>query len=610
MAIPRSRWLVAGVIVITFLLWSRWSSSSLASEYDHTGLLPPDFEKHPVPDPDPNFFWRRIKTSHPVESFRPLPAGPPQSSPPLPRVQAASFGGGGFSSTRATRLARRKAVRETFSRAWDSYKMFAWLRDEVTPITGQKRDPFGGWGATLIDSLDTLWIMGMRREFEIAVAAVDRDISFETTGAREVNVFETTIRFLGGLIAAYELSGDGRLLAKARDAGDMLYAAFDTPNRLPVTRWDIRAARQQGTEAQAASADTLLAELGSLSMEFTRLSQLTGDPKYFDAVQRIGELLAAAQDKTKIPGLWPVHVDAAAQDFDVGSEYSLGGMADSTYEYLPKMVALLGDTQSIYGDMYLKSMRAAREHLLYRPMTPKGDDVLFFGNAQVTRTNGKMDVKLDTEATHLTCFAGGMLALGGRLFADDEHLAVAGRLTRGCVWAYASTPTGVMPELAHLQACPSPDGDPCPWSDARWHEGVIARSSRADVKKTVADERLPPGFTSIPDRRYILRPEAVESVFVMYRVTGDAYWQDRAWDMWLAIDRLTTCELANSAVADVCPRDGEAPAKMDSMESFWMGETLKYFYLIFSEPELVSLDEWVFNTEAHPFRRWTGAKGA
>jgi len=38
------------------------------------------------------------------------------------------------------------------------------------------------------------------------------------------------------------------------------------------------------------------------------------------------------------------------------------------------------------------------------------------------------------------------------------------------------------------------------------------------------------------------------------------------------------------------------------MESFWMAETLKYFYLIFSEPELVSLDDFVFNTEAHPLR--------
>lgn len=41
----------------------------------------------------------------------------------------------------------------------------------------------------------------------------------------------------------------------------------------------------------------------------------------------------------------------------------------------------------------------------------------------------------------------------------------------------------------------------------------------------------------------------------------------------------------------------------NKMESFWTAETLKYFYLVFSTPDMIDLDEWVFNTEAHPFRR-------
>jgi mannosyl-oligosaccharide alpha-1,2-mannosidase len=45
------------------------------------------------------------------------------------------------------------------------------------------------------------------------------------------------------------------------------------------------------------------------------------------------------------------------------------------------------------------------------------------------------------------------------------------------------------------------------------------------------------------------------------------------------------------------------PVKKDSMESFWMAETLKYFYLIFAEPDLISLDDYVLNTEAHPLKR-------
>ena len=98
-------------------------------------------------------------------------------------------------------------------------------------MSGRQRNPFGGWAATLVDALDTLWIMGMRDEFYEAVAAAEA-IDFSVTAMASVNIFETTIRYLGGFIAAYDLSGDKRLLVKAVEVGDMVYKAFDTPNRI------------------------------------------------------------------------------------------------------------------------------------------------------------------------------------------------------------------------------------------------------------------------------------------------------------------------------------------------------------------------------------------
>ncbi|KAL3953307.1 hypothetical protein ACCO45_013250 [Purpureocillium lilacinum] len=468
-----------------------------------------------------------------------------------------------------TRLTRRDTIKRAFSRSWKAYKEHAWLRDEVKPITGKPVDTFGGWGATLVDSLDTLWIMGFREEFSLAVQAVSNNISFRTTEAETINVFETTIRFLGGLLGAYDLSGDTRLLSKAQDVGDMLYKAFDTPNHLPVTRWDIHAAGRG--ETQTAHGNTLLAELGSLSMEFSRLSIVTGNPKYYDAVQHISELLAASQMKTKVPGLWPIVVDAAREEFDLGSDYGLGGMSDSTYEYLPKMAALLGQKTGIYADMYLRSMETSNRHLLFRPMTPKGDDILFPGSLHASRSNNQVSTTLDPSAGHLTCFVGGMLAVGGQIMSNKTHVELADKVTKGCIWAYSS-----------------------------FGRVGFQRGRRDKARRGAA---TPPSFTKIPDARYILRPEAVESIFVMYRVTGDPAWQDAAWRMWNAIDELTHTELANTAVWNVNPKHGEEPGKADSMESFWLGETLKYLYLVFSEPELVSLDDWVFNTEAHPFRR-------
>jgi len=81
----------------------------------------------------------------------------------------------------------------------------------------------------------------------------------------------------------------------------------------------------------------LVAEIGSLSLEFTRLSQLTGDAKFFDAVQRISDRFEQAQSKTKLPGMWPVLVYPQQADFGGDGGFTLGAMAVSVYEYLPKV---------------------------------------------------------------------------------------------------------------------------------------------------------------------------------------------------------------------------------------------------------------------------------
>jgi mannosyl-oligosaccharide alpha-1,2-mannosidase len=88
---------------------------------------------------------------------------------------------------------------------------------------------------------------------------------------------------------------------------------------------------------QEASENMLVAEIGSLTLEFTRLNQLTGDPRYFDAVQRIMDIFDAQQSRTKLPGMWSVVVNAKTEDFMGGTSFTIGGMADSLYEYLPKV---------------------------------------------------------------------------------------------------------------------------------------------------------------------------------------------------------------------------------------------------------------------------------
>lgn len=231
------------------------------------------------------------------------------------------------------RLDRQKQVREAFQHAWKGYKDNAWMHDELKPLSGGHKDPFVGWAATLVDGLDALYIMGLHDEFENAVKAVEF-INFSRPNSERVPVFEVTIRYLGGLLSAYDISGAKYplLLKKADELGELLYESFKTPTGIPVPYfwWD------KPTDHLTGENGVLVAQIGSLSLEFTRLAQLTGKKKYYEAISKITGYLEEGQRKTQIPGLWPSQVDTTGPSFD-GSAFTLGAWADSLYEYLPKV---------------------------------------------------------------------------------------------------------------------------------------------------------------------------------------------------------------------------------------------------------------------------------
>ncbi|CAK3976026.1 glycoside hydrolase family 47 [Lecanosticta acicola] len=580
------------VVVLFFLGHFREGIVSTARiRYD--AIFPSATKQHP----DGRFHWSDVPVHYPVQSLTSLPTAKPQK---LPKVQFS------FPTETAEHAAIRKqrqaVVKAAFERCWVAYKYFAWMKDEVTPINGQFRNGFGGWAASLVDSLDTLWIMGFKDEFEEAVtAAMDIDLGVATM--ETINVFETTIRHLGGLLSAYDLSGDKRLLEKAKEFGEMLLKAFDTPNRMPITRWKPQEALAGKQEADDV---VLVAEIGSLTMEFTRLSQLTGDMRWYDAVDRIMRIFVKQQDETHLPGMFPVVVNAKETDFTRDTLFTLGAMSDSFYEYLPKMHALLGGAEPMYSKLYTRSMQTATRYNLWKPMTPDNADILLSGNVKAEMGQPP---SLEAQGQHLVCFAGGMFALGGKLLEQPDHVKIGQKLTDGCIWTYRALPMGMMPEVFNMVPCPSRTGE-CKWDDEEWKEAVVKQNDRGGMPAdVVANElRIAKGFSAIGDRRYILRPEAIESVFILYRTTGEQYLPEAAWEMFQAIVNATETHIANAALADITYTKEElaaqhAQVQMDSMESFWMAETLKYFYLVFSEADVMNLDEWVFNTEAHPFRR-------
>lgn len=175
--------------------------------------------------------WSSMQENYPVTSTIQLPEGSPK---PIPRIQH-EFAPES-EEERALRENRLEAIKGEFLHAWAGYRDNAWLNDELTPLSGKSKNPFCGWAATLVDSLDTLWIMGLTEEFENAVKAVE-EIDFTTSIRNDIPLFETVIRYLGGLVAAFDVSGGKYtiLLDKAVELADILMGAFDTLNRMPLT---------------------------------------------------------------------------------------------------------------------------------------------------------------------------------------------------------------------------------------------------------------------------------------------------------------------------------------------------------------------------------------
>lgn len=109
------------------------------------------------------------------------------------------------------------------------------------------------------------------------------------------------------------------------------------------------------------------------------------------------------------------------------------------------------------------------------------------------------------------------------------------RLARGCAWAHDAMPQGIMPEVFTLIPC-EPDAA-CEWNETRWLEET--------------SDGLPRGFTGHPDLRYLLRPEAIESIFILYRITGSRDLPEIAWHMFEAVERATETFYGHSAIEDV-----------------------------------------------------------
>jgi len=385
--------------------------------------------------------------------------------------------------------------------------------------------------------------MGFKKEFQDARDWVAKNLNLSQRSQR-VSLFELNIRILGGLLGAYELSKDKMFLDKAADLGKRCLPAFDTPTGLPHPQITVS---NGATYNSWTGDDSLLAELGTLQLEFRQLSVLTGNPVFRRKVENVYKALRN-KDRN---GMFPTKFNRNS-----GREsgyYTFGGLSDSFYEYLLKMWLQGGRTEPKWRTMYDKAIDGMVT-LLKRKA-----GVTYVGQQQGGRHVAKME--------HLACFVPGMLALGAHTSADPSSVRSkrdmlnAKALTYTCHKMYESFPAKLSPE------------------SVRFRNGKMY--SDGDY--------------------YILRPEAAESMFVLHSITGHPVFRDWSWRMFEAIELKCKTKHGYGNYGNV-NQANRSPD--DRAESFFMAETLKYLYMIqlpIGHPSRIDINKFVLNTEAHPF---------
>ncbi len=280
-------------------------------------------------------------------------------------------------------------VKQEFLHAWNAYKQHAWGYDELRPLTkGSRNWHEASLLMTPVDSLSTMYVMGLREEADKTREYIAQNLRFDHD--IEVKNFEITIRVLGGLVSSYQLSGDKRLLALADDLGQRLLPAFNSKTGMPYMYVNLKTGAVRGEVSN-------LAEIGTLLIEFGALGKLTGKPVYYEKAKRA--LVELYNRRSKI-GLVGSTINVETGEWVNKTSHISGGI-DSYYEYLLKCWKLFGDSDC--KEMWQQSITAMNKHVAHEATSG-----LWY--AQVDMDTGQ---RIATRFGALDAFMPAVLAIGG-----------------------------------------------------------------------------------------------------------------------------------------------------------------------------------------------------
>jgi len=377
-------------------------------------------------------------------------------------------------------------------------------------------------------------------------------------------------------------------LNKSIDLADRLLGAYESGSGIPYASINLRTGVGIPSHFDGGASST--AEASTLQLEMKYLAHLTGKEIYWRKAERVMKVL---DDNGMQDGLLPIFVHADTGKF-TSSEIRSGSRGDSYYEYLIKQYLQTGE--AIYLDMWTQTLHGIQKHMI---TTTKHSNLQFV--AELPRGIGSV---LSPKMDHLVCFLPGSIALGatdGLTVAEarrkpeywntdkDEQMQLARELMKTCWGMYAVTETGLAPEIAWFEA-----------DDAALQPRTTARPFPASSNSKTAWKK---DYIIKPlDAHNLQRPETVESLFMMYRITNDPIYREWGWKIFKAFQKHGIIE-DGEGYTSLDNVNAVPPPRRDNMESFWLAETLKYLYLLFSPTDFLPLDGIVFNTEAHIFPR-------
>ena len=315
-----------------------------------------------------------IASTSGTPSFSPVPK--PSASGPCKKIQYPFPSGTGGNEARA------QAIIDAYVRSWNAYDEYAFGHDQLLPLNRSFTDPWNGWGVTIVDAIDTAIVMNLTDIVTKQLSFIPT-IDFTSSPKQLVEIFDINIRYVGGLLGAYDLLNSGlfpnpypqsdvdSLLAQAVSLSNGLAIAYNTPTGLPTGEVNFTTMQPNYTTFTYENVTynaTNTAQAGTFLLEWFRLSDLTGDETFRNLATKSESYLVNPSPPPTYPGLVGTELNTDTGDF-ITFDGGWHSGVDSFLEYLIKSYIYdpTSAVASSYMSFWLSAVQSTQSHIAVSP---------------------------------------------------------------------------------------------------------------------------------------------------------------------------------------------------------------------------------------------------